>query len=97
MSLILLALAAAAPAGPVDTPKNRYRACLALARTAPAQAVGQAQAWLSSGGGLDAAQCLGLAWATQEKWPEAAAAFEAAARDAELREDRRRGDLLVEA
>ena len=94
---ILLALAAAAPAGPVDTPKNRYRACLAQTRTEPAQAVARAQAWLGSGGGIDAAQCLGLAWSAQEKWPEAAAAFEAAARDAESRGDRRRGDLLVEA
>jgi tetratricopeptide (TPR) repeat protein len=93
---ILLALAAA-PAGPVDTPQNRSRACLALARTAPAQAVGQAQAWLGSGGGVDAAQCLGLAWAAEEKWPEAAAAFEAAAKDADARQDRRRADLRVEA
>ncbi|HYE29738.1 MAG TPA: tetratricopeptide repeat protein [Allosphingosinicella sp.] len=103
MSLILLALAAAAPAapapvaGPVDTPRNRYRACLALARSAPARAVGQAQAWLGSGGGLDAAQCLGLAWSAQDRWPEAAAAFEAGARDAEAREDRRRGELWAEA
>lgn len=96
MISILLALAAA-PAGPVDTPRNRYRACLAQTRSAPALAVGQAQAWLESGGGIDAAQCLGLAWSAQEKWPEAAAAFEAAARDAESRQDRRRGDLLVEA
>ena len=95
---ILLALAAAAPAaGPQDTPANRYRDCLALARTAPARAVGQAQAWLGSGGGLMAAQCLGLALAAQDKWPEAAAAFEAAAKDAESRQDRRRGDLWVEA
>lgn len=94
--LLLLALAAA-PAGPVDTPRNRSRACLALTRTAPAQAVSQAQSWLGTGGGIDAAQCLGLAWSAQEKWPEAAAAFEAAARDAESRQDRRRGDLLVEA
>ncbi|HEX6377099.1 MAG TPA: tetratricopeptide repeat protein [Allosphingosinicella sp.] len=97
MTPLLLALAAAAPAGPVDTPQNRYRACLALTRAAPARAAGQAQAWLSSGGGIDAAQCLGLAWSVQEKWPEAAAAFEAAARDAEARQDRRRGDLWVEA
>ncbi|HEX8222305.1 MAG TPA: hypothetical protein VF605_00655 [Allosphingosinicella sp.] len=95
--MLLLALAAAAQAGPVDTPKNRYRACLALTRTAPAQAVSRAQAWLGSGGGIDAAQCLGLALSAQEKWAEAAAAFEAAAKDAENRQDRRRGDLLVEA
>jgi tetratricopeptide (TPR) repeat protein len=93
----LLLVLAAAPAGPVDTVQNRYRACLALTRSAPARAVGQAQAWLGSGGGVDAAQCLGLAWSAQEKWPEAAAAFDAAARDAESRQDRRRGELWVEA
>jgi len=98
VSLILLAFAAAAQAaGPVDTPQNRYRDCLALTRTEPARAAGRAQAWLGSGGGIMAAQCLGLALSAQEKWPQAAAAFEAAARDAEAREDRRRGDLWVEA
>jgi tetratricopeptide (TPR) repeat protein len=97
MTLLLLALAAAPAAGPVDTPANRYRDCLALSRTAPARAAGQAQAWLGAGGGINAAQCLGLALAAQENWPEAAAAFEAAAKDAESRQDKRRGDLLVEA
>jgi tetratricopeptide (TPR) repeat protein len=98
MTPILLALAAAAQAaGPVDTPENRYRSCLALTRTAPARAAGQAQTWLGSGGGIPAAQCLGLALSAQEKWLEAAAAFEAAAKDAEARQDRRRGDLWVEA
>jgi tetratricopeptide (TPR) repeat protein len=95
--IALLLAAAAQVAGPVDTPANRYRDCLALARTAPARAAGQAQAWLGSGGGPMAAQCLGLALSAQEKWPEAAAAFEAAARDAEARQDRRRADLWVEA
>jgi tetratricopeptide (TPR) repeat protein len=97
MMLLLLAAVAQAPAGPADTPANRYRDCLALTRTAPARAAGQAQAWLGSGGGVMAAQCLGLALSAQEKWPEAAAAFEAAARDAESKQDRRRGDLWVEA
>ncbi|HEU0098329.1 MAG TPA: hypothetical protein VFQ67_06085 [Allosphingosinicella sp.] len=96
MILILLAAAAQA-AGPVDTAANRYRNCIALTRTEPARAAGQAQAWLGSGGGLMAAQCLGLALSAQEKWPEAAAAFEAAAKDAEARQDGRRGDLWVEA
>jgi tetratricopeptide (TPR) repeat protein len=93
----LLLAAAAQVAGPVDTPANRYRNCLALSRTAPARAAGQAQAWLGSGGGVMAAQCLGLALSAQEKWAEAAAAFEAGARDAESRQDKRRGDLWVEA
>jgi tetratricopeptide (TPR) repeat protein len=97
MIFILLAAAAAPAAGPADTAANRYRDCLALTRTAPARAAGQAQAWLGSGGGVMAAQCLGLALAAQEKWPEAAAAFEAAAKDAESKQDRRRGDLWVEA
>ena len=98
MITILTALAAAAPiVGPVDTPANRYRACLALSRTAPARAVGQARSWLESGGGLMAAQCLGLALSAQAKWAEAAAAFEAAAKDADARQDARRGDLWVEA
>ncbi|MGZ8306955.1 MAG: hypothetical protein ACXWU6_10235, partial [Allosphingosinicella sp.] len=94
--IALLLAAAAQAAGPVDTPANRYRDCLALTRTAPARAAGQAQSWLGSGGGLMAAQCLGLALSAQEKWPEAAAAFEAAAKDAESKQDRRRGDLWVE-
>ncbi|HYJ82116.1 MAG TPA: hypothetical protein VEW26_04625 [Allosphingosinicella sp.] len=96
MISLLLALAAQA-AGPVDTPANRNRACLALVRKEPARAAGQAQAWLRSGGGLMAAQCLGLALSAQEKWAEAAAAFEAAAKEAETRQDARRGDLWVEA
>ncbi|HEX8625785.1 MAG TPA: tetratricopeptide repeat protein [Allosphingosinicella sp.] len=95
--IALLLAAAAQAAGPVDTPENRYRNCLALARTAPARAAGQAQAWLGSGGGSMAAQCLGLALSAQDKWAEAAAVFEAAAKDAESKQDRRRGDLWVEA
>ena len=95
--MIAILLALAAPAGPVDTPQNRYRNCIALARTAPERAAGQAKAWLGEGGGVDAAQCHGLAWSAQEQWAEAAAAFDAAARDAESRQDRRRGDLWVEA
>jgi tetratricopeptide (TPR) repeat protein len=95
--ITLLLAAAAQVAGPVDTAENRYRNCLSLARTAPARAAGQAQAWLGSGGGSRAAQCLGLALSAQEKWAEAATVFEAAAKDAESKQDRRRGDLWVEA
>jgi tetratricopeptide (TPR) repeat protein len=97
---ILLALAAAAPAapaGPADSPDNRYRACVALVRTQPDRAAGQAEAWLRSGGGIRAGQCLGLAHSVLEHWGDAAVAFEAAAREAQARQDRRRGDLWVQA
>jgi tetratricopeptide (TPR) repeat protein len=96
----LFALAAAAapqPAGPSDTPDNRYRACVSLARSAPDQAVRQAEAWLRAGGGIRAGQCLGLAQSRRERWAEAAIAFEAAAREAEAKQDRRRADLWVQA
>ena len=100
MSLILLALAAAAPAapaGPVDTPANRYKACVKLSRSAPDRAATQAEAWLRSGGGIAAAQCLGLARSALELWSEAAIAFEAGAKEADAREDKRRADLWVQA
>lgn len=95
--ITLLLAAAAQVAGPVDTAENRYRNCLALSRTAPARAAAQARSWLGSGGGSRAAQCLGLALSAEEKWAEAATVFEAAAEDAESKQDRRRGDLWVEA
>ena len=95
---ILLALAAAAQtAGPVDTPENRYKSCVALVRTAPERAAQQAEAWLRGGGGIRAGQCLGLARSALERWPEAAEAFQAAAREAEARQDRSRADLWVQA
>jgi tetratricopeptide (TPR) repeat protein len=93
---LLLALAAA-PAGPADTAERRTRDCLALARSAPALAASRARIWLGEGGGIAAAQCLGLALTAQEKWTDAAAAFEAAAKDAEARQDKRRGELLAQA
>jgi tetratricopeptide (TPR) repeat protein len=94
---ILLALAAAQAAGPADTPDNRYKACVAQARSAPARAEQQAEAWLRGGGGIRAGQCLGLARSALERWADAGIAFEAAAREAEAKQDRRRADLWVQA
>jgi tetratricopeptide (TPR) repeat protein len=94
----LLALAAAPQvAGPVDSADNRYKACIAQVRTAPQQAVEKAEAWLRAGGGIRAGQCLGLAYSAVERWPDAALAFEAAAREANAKQDRRRGDLWVQS
>lgn len=98
MNPILLALAAAAPvSGPVDTPDNRYKACAALVRTAPERAAQQAESWLRGGGGILAGQCLGLARSALQRWPEAAQAFQAAAREADAKQDRGRADLWVQA
>jgi Flp pilus assembly protein TadD len=94
---ILIALAAAQAAGPVDSPDRRARACVALVRTDAARAAQQAEAWLRSGGGIRAGHCLGLARSAQERWSDAAIAFEAAAREADAKQDRRRADLWVQA
>lgn len=101
MIAILMALAAAAaPAGPARphaAADGREKTCIALARTAPERAVESASDWHSKGGGIPAMLCQGLAFTALERWPEAAAAFEAAAQAAERAQDRRRADFWVEA
>ena len=96
---ILLALAAAqAPIGPPDaTAEARYRSCVEQVRSAPAAAVETANAWRVQGGGVDARQCLGLAYAALGRWAPAATVFEQAAADAAATSDPRRADLLVQA
>lgn len=76
--ILPLLLQSASPAG---------ERCLDLSRTDPAAAVVDANRWRLSGGGAAARQCEGLAEAAQGHWPLAAAAFEAAARAAELAHD----------
>ena len=100
MTPILIAVAAAAapqPAGPADTTDNRYKACVRTIRTSPDQAVRQADTWLRSGGGIPANQCLGMAEAQRGRWTAAGGAFEAAAKEADSRQDRRRADLWAQA
>jgi tetratricopeptide (TPR) repeat protein len=98
---LLLALAAAqsaAAAAPADDPAEaRLRACTALVRSDPERAVEAASGWQVEGGGVDARQCLGLAYVALERWPEAASVYEQAARDAEVASDPRRADLRVQA
>lgn len=86
------AAAAAAPATPM-TPQ----ACLALVRTAPEQAVVAANAWRVEGGGLDARQCLGLAYSALGRWRSAATVYEQAAREAEEAQSPRRTTFHVQA
>jgi predicted negative regulator of RcsB-dependent stress response len=87
--LILALLLQAAPDDP------RHRACVALAASNPAAAHAQAAGW--QGGGFLARQCDGLAYAAEQRWSQAADAFEAAARAAELARDARAAALWAQA
>ena len=93
--LAMLLAAAAAPLPPAD--QNRFNDCAALARRNPGKAISEAETWRSGGGGLLAKQCAGLAYVASERWPEAAAAFEQAARDAEIQRDGRAANLWVQS
>ena len=98
---LLMALAAtqaAAAAAAADDPATaRLRSCTELVRTAPERAVETASGWQIEGGGVDARQCLGLAYVALGRWAEAAGVYEQAARDADLASDPRRADLRVQA
>jgi tetratricopeptide (TPR) repeat protein len=73
------------------------QACLALVRTAPEQAVVAANAWRVEGGGLDARQCLGLAYSALGRWRSAATVYEQGAREAEEAQSPRRTTFHVQA
>ena len=94
---ILLALAAAQTAAPEANADSRFRSCTALVRTAPERAIEFASGWRVQGGGIDARQCLGLAYVALERWPEAATMYEQAAREAQLAQDARVADLWVQS
>jgi tetratricopeptide (TPR) repeat protein len=91
---ILLAFAAAALQ---SGPPADAAACTALIRTAPEKAIAAADAWRLRGGGLDARNCLGLAYAAAERWAPAAAAFEQAAREAEGKGNGRSADFWAQS
>ncbi|MBN8813907.1 MAG: tetratricopeptide repeat protein [Sphingomonas sp.] len=84
MILLPLALQAADTNGPMEA---RYHACLDLATSNAEAAQNEAERFRLAGGGAKARQCLGLAYAMQEKWRDAAIAFEAAAQEAATAKD----------
>jgi Flp pilus assembly protein TadD len=94
---ILFALALAAQAGPSDSTRAQFRSCTALIKESPDKAIAAADAWRLKGGGLEARQCLGLAYSAAERWAPAAAAFEQAAREAETKKDASSGDFWVQS
>jgi tetratricopeptide (TPR) repeat protein len=75
----------------------RFEACATLAETDPARALAEAGTWRIAGGGVLARQCEGLAYVTQKRWLPAATAFEAAAREADIKADGRAAILWVQA
>ncbi|MBJ6120236.1 tetratricopeptide repeat protein [Sphingomonas mollis] len=81
-ALLLLAAQVAGPPAPPPT-----ESCAALAARDPARARGNAERWRLAGGGPMARQCMGLAWAKDARWLDAAASFEQAAREAEVARD----------
>ena len=93
MILLLLAAAAATP----NPDATRFDACATLAETDPARALDEASTWRLAGGGVLARQCEGLAYVTQKRWAPAAVAFEAAAREADIKADGRAAILWVQA
>ena len=87
--------AAAAP--PQTLEQSRFRSCVELTRVAPERAVETANAWRVEGGGLDARQCLGLAYVELGRWRAAATVYEQAAREAETAQDARRTMFWVQS
>ena len=94
--MIALLLLASEPAV-ASADSTRFDACAVLADTDPARAIDEASTWRLAGGGILARQCEGLAYVTQKRWVPAAAAFEAAAREAEVKSDGRAAVLWVQA
>lgn len=80
---LILSLQDAPPPAAADPVAERLAECIATATGDPAKGEAVAVQWRSQGGGYRARQCLGVAYANQERWAAAAGAFEDAAREAE--------------
>jgi tetratricopeptide (TPR) repeat protein len=95
--LVLVQAAGTAPTATPSAQQSRLQACLAQTRTAAETAVETANAWRAEGGGLEARQCLGLAYVELGRWRAAATVFEQAAQEAEAAHDPRRAGFWVQA
>jgi tetratricopeptide (TPR) repeat protein len=82
--LLLAAPALAQRATPlIDRPDQlqRYNECMALARSDPLRALPNAEKWMADGGGLGARHCVATSMFQAGRHAQAAAQFEAIARD----------------
>jgi uncharacterized protein HemY len=96
---VLMAAQLPLPLFPAPDPEvqKRLAQCLSLAGNDPEAAEAQAAKWRLEGGSYFARQCLGVAYANQERWDAAATAFEDAAREAETAKDAHASDLWAQA
>jgi tetratricopeptide (TPR) repeat protein len=97
--LLAATAAGAAHAAPLrsDADRQRYRACIALTQTNPAQAIADANSWRANGGGLPARHCIAMAYVARQEFAPAAVALEQAARGAEAERDPSAADLWGQA
>jgi tetratricopeptide (TPR) repeat protein len=93
---LLLAAAQQAP-GPIAPEQQRYNHCVDLAKSDPQAAAAEADKWATSGGGVLAKQCLGIAYSDQGKFDLAAGAFEDAAHAALQTHDVHAADFWAQA
>ena len=91
---LFLLLQSVAPAAEAEA---RFERCADLAISDPERGESDASTWRLSGGGFLAQQCLGMSHATRRNYTAAAAAFEEAARGAELAKDARGANYWAQA
>lgn len=96
VSALAPAPAPVAPA-PATDPQARLNDCLTLATQSAKLGEMTAARWRSEGGGYRAKQCLGVAYANQERWESAATAFEDSARDSEASKGARSEEMWAQA
>jgi tetratricopeptide (TPR) repeat protein len=89
-----------APLGPLDNGPDhlkRYNECMTLARNEPLKALPVAEKWHGEGGGLAARHCVAVAMFEAGRYVQAAAQFEAIARDMGADRPGLRADLWGQA
>ncbi|TPG20572.1 hypothetical protein EAH87_07555 [Sphingomonas koreensis] len=82
---------------PVSSEEVRFHDCLGLATNDPQQGEARANQWRLDGGGFVAQECLGVAYANQQRFANAAGEFEGAAKAATLAKDDRAASDWAEA
>lgn len=85
------------PLSPPADHTKRYDACLKQARSDPLKALPMAEKWHSDGGGLAARHCVAAAMFQAGRYVQAAAQFEAIARDMGQDRPRVRAELWAQA